>query len=271
MKKTREELVNIFKENLKFFREGCYLKLNAEHKKESVKFVRTTKMLKGTEVYSDLQAIPKENRPYYKNPKIYVQNIDTFEKVIEMGPSAVSLNMASYRMPGGGVLKGSSAQEECLCRRSNLYQSLQSVEYPLPFIGGVYTPYVNIFRDADYNVLDEPLLTSVISVAALSHPKLDEDGNIVKGMVRITKNKIRAILRIAILNGHTKLVLGAFGCGAYKNPAKHVAQLFKQILSEDEFKNSFEEICFAILEDERSFREDNKEGNYKPFAEIFNE
>lgn len=85
------------------------------------------------------------------------------------------------------------------------------------------------------------------------------------------KRKIRTILRIALDNNHTKLVLGALGCGAFKNPPSHVARLFKEVLEEPEFIGAFEEICFAILDDGNSGRDHNPNGNLKPFADVFGE
>jgi uncharacterized protein (TIGR02452 family) len=79
------------------------------------------------------------------------------------------------------------------------------------------------------------------------------------------RNKIRTLFRVAKINKKTKLVLGAFGCGAYGNPPALVADLFKEILEEPEFKGAFDEICFAILEDKNS----PSGGNYAPFAKVF--
>jgi uncharacterized protein (TIGR02452 family) len=73
---------------------------------------------------------------------------------------------------------------------------------------------------------------------------------------------------VAIKHGHTKLVLGAFGCGAFGNPPRQMAELFKKVLAEKEFYGFFSEICFAIIEDDNSTK-CNKEGNYKPFKEVF--
>lgn len=78
-----------------------------------------------------------------------------------------------------------------------------------------------------------------------------------------TIRKIWAILRIAYNNGQHRLVLGAFGCGAFNNPPSHMAELFKQVLNEPEFQGLFREIRFAIIEDHNS-----KDQNYNGFAEV---
>lgn len=235
---------------------------------ERVEFKKRS-MLRGTKIYKELEKT-EECPVYFENPEIYVQNIDTFEKAIEMGPNAVCLNMASARNRGGGVINGSMAQEESLCRRSNLILSLEAVEYPIPYLGGIYSPKVSIYKDRNNEELDKAYFTNIISVSAINRPPLeDNDQKIARRYLWLVKAKIRAILRIAKLNGHVKLVLGAFGCGAYRNPAKHVAVLFYNILNEPEFKHSFKEICFAIIEDINSKRLNNKQGNLIPFAEVF--
>lgn len=249
----------------------------------SVPFVNMNKLKKGTTMYDEIGKL--STHPFYDSPNIYCQNIDSFEKAIELGSDCAVLNMASSRNPGGGVLNGSRAQEEELCRRSNLIYSLYSFtplgkefkfvnksrSYPIPTFGGIYSPYVNIYRKPNtYISLKEPKLCSVISVSGVIGPRIDKvTGMMTNGFPRMVKRKIRQILRIAILNNHSKLVLGAFGCGAFRNPPKHVALLFEEVLNEEEFKNSFEEICFAILEDNNSRRDHNPEGNFKPFVEVF--
>lgn len=258
------ELIRVFSQTKIDMDRGYYINNDGQ----TVKFRGVRSMLSGTTKYSEL--VPTENVVYFENPKIYVQNIDTFEKAIELGKDAACLNMASSTNRGGGVLSGSRAQEESLCRRSNLYRSLKKIDYPIPTFGGIYSPGVNIYRDRDNQVLSNIFKTNVISVSAVNRPALTEDGlHVERRYIWLIKEKMRTILRIAKINGHTKLVLGAFGCGAYRNPAGQTAELFSKILGEDEFKNSFEEICFAIIEDLNSKRTNNMEGNLLPFARIF--
>lgn len=64
------------------------------------------------------------------------------------------------------------------------------------------------------------------------------------------------------VNGQTHLVLGAFGCGACKNPPKRVAKAFKRILAEEEFEGRFEKITFAV-------RDPHDEGMFRVFQRTF--
>lgn len=215
--------------------------------------------------------------------KTYVQLIDCVQKAIEFGDQGALLNMASRFKPGGGVINGSSAQEEEICRRTTLSYSLfcysrstsglygYPKSYPEAYPvksdkAGLWSPGVQIFKDRDYRYLPEPVTTNVISVPGVQKPELTSDGKAFKELPeRMWRNKIRTVLRIALMAGKTKLILGAWGCGAYGNPAPLVAGLFKEALEDPEFKGAFEEVCFAIIEDRNSA----KGGNYAPFDAVF--
>jgi len=177
-------------------------------------------------------------------------------------PVAV-LNLASERSPGGGWQKGALAQEECLCYRSSLYLTLDGEQYyPIPALAAIYSPNVVIIRNSmsdghklleSTHPMDLPAL-SVISVAALRQPPLSDDGITFKhlGARAHTKNNVRLILRVAARHGHTKLVLGALGCGVYSNPPGEVANCFLEVLREPEFQGGwFEKIVFAVLDNVR--------------------
>ena len=221
---------------------------------------------------------------------VEVQNIDCLYAGVQLkqqGYNPAVLNMASRRNPGGGVTTGAGAQEETLFRRTNLFRSLYQFasyaeqygikrshrQYPLDRnFGGVYTPDAIYFRESEqkgYALLDNPVSLSFITVAGMNHPDLTSDGMIADHHVEPIKNKIRTIFRIGLVHGHDSLVLGALGCGAFRNPPRHVARLFHEVIDEPEFKNKYCCIVFAILDDHNAHQSHNPEGNYKPFADEF--
>ena len=196
------------------------------------------------------------------------------------------LNMASRRNPGGGVFAGAGAQEEYLFRCSDYYRSLyqyapfaveygmkeSSHSYPLDRnYGGCFSPGVTVFRGTEedgYRFLHHPWHMNFIAVPGMNRPELvhlNNEVRIAHHLIEGVKNKIRTIFRIAVDNGQKTLILGALGCGAFKNPPKHVAELFKEVLCEPEFIHVFRRVFFVIKEDHNS----TGEGNFKPFKEIF--
>lgn len=69
----------------------------------------------------------------------------------------------------------------------------------------------------------------------------------------MTKVKIRGVLRLAVLKGHSKIVLGALGCGAFDNPPEDVACCFVEVFGEEEFEDKgwFEDVVFAVIDNVR--------------------
>jgi len=196
------------------------------------------------------------------------------------------LNLASHRNPGGGWLNGAAAQEEALCYRSSLSRSLHRRDYPMKKSEGHYTRDVLIIRTGmdDGHTLMVPEIApadlhvvSVVSVAALNRPgkkkvQVADGGS--GGSTRskevfdraedreLTKDKMRLTLRMAALNGHRTLVLGAMGCGAFQNPVEDVAECWREVLTEEEFAAGWwQEVWFAVY-DRRN------EGNFDVFARL---
>ena len=217
--------------------------------------------------------------------------LETAEIALKSGFNPCVLNLASKKNPGGGVLNGAGAQEENLFRRTNLFASLYQFahyaedygvkkdenSYPLNRnTGGIYSGNITVFRGAEKNnycLLNQPFRLAFVSVPAINRPELIKIGNqyyIVNELVEPTKEKIRTILRIAGQYNHDCLILGAFGCGAFANPPHHVAKLFKEVFSEDEFSGVFKYVIFSIFEDHNSGKAHNPNGNVLPFFEIFN-
>ncbi len=201
------------------------------------------------------------------------------------------LNMASERSPGGGWLKGASAQEEALCFRSTLAASLHRNLYPIQHRAGLYTRDVVVFRESmsDGHKLmipetppsDLPVV-SALSVAGIRQPDVkppsQDAGTSIGGSTKaskgpfvfadpaargLTKDKMRLCLRMAGTKGHTMLVLGAIGCGAFRNPPGEIVKCWQEVLAETEFAGGwFKEIWFAVY-DRRN------EGNFEIFSEAF--
>ncbi len=176
-------------------------------------------------------------------PEVIVADcVNVARKLIADGLSPLLLNMASATSPGGGFLKGDGAQEENLHRRSNYYLATNSldphpqsfVRYPLPDEGGIYSPSITFFRGTEelgYPICD-PVSIGCIAVAALRHPNVssrnDELVFASEADRTLMKQKVRLMFRVGAENGHDALVLGAFGCGAFKCPAEAVAHLMRR-------------------------------------------
>ena len=80
---------------------------------------------------------------------------------------------------------------------------------------------------------------------------------------------MRTIFRIGLLHHHDSLVLGALGCGAFRNPPAHIARLFHAVMEEEEFKNKYKLLVFAILDDHNARLKHNPDGNFLPFVREF--
>lgn len=170
------------------------------------------------------------------------------------GCRVVALNFASARHPGGGFLNGARAQEESLCRASGLYECINGNEmyaYHSPMPGGMYTNYaiyspdVPVFKDDDGESLDEPYLCGFITAPAVNAGVLDDDErDRVRGEMEA---RVRKVLAIAAGHGHDAAVLGAWGCGVFKNDPVMIAGLFRESLAA-QFAGVFERVVFAVLD-----------------------
>lgn len=212
----------------------------------------------------DIVDCEKQNQP----AQIIVSRLRSFEAAAQyVGKHVAVLNFASATTPGGGVEKGASAQEECLCRVSTLYPCLIEQKMKDAFYTPhrkhrnalhnddiIYTPNVVVIKDDDYNMLADSFMVDVITCAA---PNLREnpnnaynsgDGNKVEisdsELLTLHEKRARKIFASAVANGIEVLILGAFGCEAFCNDPYVVAQAYKNVLPE--FVDYFQTIEFAI-------------------------
>ena len=275
----------VFQNTVSIVQSGRYY----SEKHECVDLPAADDMKDGTCFYCDRLRLRNETASTC-HTEVEVVNDDCIivaKSLKDSGFNPAVLNMASGRNPGGGVLNGAGAQEENIFRRTNLFLSMfqfapyaeeyglekSRYQYPLDQnFGAVYTPDACVFRGPEkdgYPLLDECFNLSFISVPAVNRPNLDGDGNLVAEEVVRIKNKMRTLFRIGLLKGHDSLVLGAWGCGAYRNPPTQIARLFHEVMEEAEFKGKYRKIVFAIIEDHNSRKSHNPEGNLLPFQREF--
>ena len=281
----RELRAEIFQQTLEFTKRGYY-------------FVNNERVISPYCDYNDatfyydkeLKLSNAFNAVATKFSVIEADCLETAHLLQMAGYKVCVLNMASRQNPGGGVLKGLGAQEENLFRRTDIYRSLyrfadyaskygimrDANSYPLDRnFGGIYSEGINVLRGSErsgYCLLENPYAMNVVSVAAINNPELIKTAKgyrIVNSLIEPTKNKIRTILRIAATHNNDCLVLSAFGCGAYRNPPEHIAEIFRDVFNENEFSGRFKMVVFAIIDDHNTWTEHNPTGNVIPFMKEF--
>jgi uncharacterized protein (TIGR02452 family) len=125
--------------------------------------------------------------------------------------------------------------------------------YPIAPNEAIYSHDISVFRttEADgYRFLARPFKLDFVACPGLRHPQLvedpaDERGHLSEADKETLRQKIHLIFQVGSDAGHDSLVLGALGCGAWNNPSKDVATVFRDVLAE--IPGVFKVIVFAIL------------------------
>ena len=233
-----------------------------------------TTSIKGQRLLLECDAIDAQIKQRYDNDaKVVVSQKRTYEAAMDYKDEKVCvLNFASATTPGGGVTKGSSAQEEALCRCSTLYPCLnikemwngfyyphRNAKNPIHNDDCIYTPDVVVFKsDTDRPKLlrmEDWKKVDVITCAAPNlRPKPSNRMNGGEGEVavkvsnrelqKIHEKKLRRILDIALANNVEVMILGAFGCGAFQNSPLVVATAMHNVIKD--YLREFKAIEFAV-------------------------
>lgn len=192
------------------------------------------------------------------------------------------LNMANAHVPGGAYIEGAVAQEENIFRRTDCHFRIGEDEVDARL--DRYLPEMTrLLSAADGRVyLDRERPRVCIrgpedrSRADLGYPWLAEDQvfpffelraaarDLRDGSTfepRETRRRISAQLETLRDQGVRHAVLGAFGCGAFRNPAPRVAQIYREEIAAR--AADFSVIAFAV------FSAGYGPDNYTPFAEAF--
>ncbi len=197
------------------------------------------------------------------------------------------LNFASFVTPGGGVTRGTTAQEESICRISTLYRCIADDSARFFYESHrnkierrqtdwknnddiIYTPGVTVFREDtfDCKILPENEWydIDVITCAApdLRHynGEIYDEDLLDNKLIEIHKRRLGRILTVASQHGAEVLVLGAFGCGAFYNSPWAVSKAAEQVCKN--YDGMFERIVFAV------FTQNTNSDNFRAFATIAN-
>ncbi|KAI9007828.1 hypothetical protein DFJ74DRAFT_689225 [Hyaloraphidium curvatum] len=173
------------------------------------------------------------------------------------GLDPAALSFASAKNPGGGFLGGARAQEESLCRSSGLYACLVGGEMYRDHAGtrggfytnyAIYSPGVPVFRDDEGELLAEPFRCAFVTAPAVNAGTYLSGGRGTQAEVeREMRERVRKVLHIIAAHGHDAVVLGAWGCGVFRNDPEVVAELFREALM-GEFAGAFGRVVFAVLD-----------------------
>lgn len=209
----------------------------------------------------------------FKNPvTVVVSKRRSFEAASRYAGQKICVhNFASSVSPSGGVLRGSTAQEEALCRCSTLYFNISEADIVEEFHDShkkaikmgtmdstynddcIYTPDVVVFK-SDVGIpeilpKEQWYKVDVITCAApnLREDSWPKDHEIMSNqeLRNLHVKRMRRILDIAKMEQEDVVILGAFGCGAFANPSEVVAEAMQEVL--EEYKYDFKTIEFAVF------------------------
>lgn len=250
MAQDRVELIKIFQDTMQQYQSDPLL---ASYVSSSIKKAMFIKPENSSFVLS--------NEKRYEKSVLTITKNRTFEAAMKAYQEKINrrvgvLNFASPVHPGGGVENGARAQEECLCRCSTLFPVLCSQTEFYRYNNNkdqentdaiIFCPSVVIFKtDTEVPQMLPPEQWGIVDVITCAAPNLGRGSIETDRLFEIHKQRADRILTIAAAYQIDYLVLGAFGCGAFRNNPEVVASAYKDVLSFGKFSGHFEKIEFAV-------------------------
>lgn len=176
-----------------------------------------------------------------------------------------ALNFASFKNPGGGFMNGSTAQEEMLCHDSFLYNVLEKetdfyeenrkdVNKGMYYNAALYSPDVT-FVEADAHGIKREKACDIITCAAPNWSAASKNHVSISECNKALRERIEFILDVAQANHVDTLILGAFGCGVFRNDPRVVVETFEETLNKEKY--TIREVIYAVP--------NKKSDNYKAF------
>lgn len=200
-------------------------------------------------------------------PEIRVENISTVEAihilVSEQKTDIGVLNFASAKNPGGGFLNGAKAQEESLAVSGTLYPTLTAHEEyyrenrahsSMMYLDyGIYSPEVVFFRDGAFQLTETPAKASVLTLPAVNMGQVLLKGENAEEAKKVMRRRMKLALGIFAEHKAKHLVLGAYGCGVFRNDPKEIAIWWRELLEEG-MGQYFDSVFHAVLDSSKDRR-----------------
>lgn len=261
--KNKSGRTEIAKQSLQIIEAGYYTLANGDKVIVKDKIMHNVAQ---THTYTpeDMQALSAGVLMQDKNKwdtSIEVWNCSTIEALQKLGGSSKTgiLNFASAKNPGGGFLGGASAQEESLARSSSLYAALSKdwtmYEYNrsrstlLYSDYLIYSPGTIFWFDDEGSCLPELLVADVITAPAPNRGAIVNNNwkEELALLPEVFKERIMQVLSIAYKMECETLILGAWGCGVFRNEPADVAAYFDEVIR-THFQSAFKHIVFAVYD-----------------------
>jgi uncharacterized protein (TIGR02452 family) len=182
-------------------------------------------------------------------------------RMVEREESAglLVLNFASAKNAGGGFLGGSRAQEESLARSSALYPTLMrgQVYYDenrrchstIYTDHAILSPDVPVFCDDDGTLLDEPYRAGFFTMPAVNVGALRPESGDHQRVETVMRGRVEKLLALSVVERYEDLLLGAWGCGVFRNDPAMVARLFHEaLLGPDRWAWKLRRVTFAVFD-----------------------
>ncbi|MEP0266396.1 TIGR02452 family protein [Dokdonia sp.] len=257
------------KETLAITEQGFYLNTNQERvdiKEIQQNAVSNTVFYTSENLDNTLESIVLE--PNYETifevvEETTIQGI--LRNISEGNTNPMCLNFASAKNPGGGFFNGAQAQEESIARSSGLYpcqmsafdfyETHRAMKSCMYTDGMIYSPEVPIIRKDNGELLDTPVLSSIITSAAVNTGVVKRfEIDRIDEIEEIMKRRIDKLLGLSAMMNHKTLILGAWGCGVFQNEPQMIAQLFFELLTTT-YQGVFEKVVFSIYAKNKKFIE----------------
>ncbi|RXZ83757.1 TIGR02452 family protein [Paenibacillaceae bacterium] len=253
----------IAQETLRIQQQGCYEYEGrqvdiaaAQHHSEHNSHLITPEQ--GAALVADCQLLSKSQQAAVYS----VANEATVKAIVDCkkagGVRVGVLNFASAKNPGGGFLNGAMAQEESLAASSGLYGTqLRNEGYYMANRAcrsmmytdhAIYSPDVVFFRDERFNLMKQPITASVLTLPAVNYGQVLLKGEDLQTAEHVMKDRMRLALAIFAHKGDKTLILGAYGCGVFRNDPEKVASWWHELLNDEGFGSLFSAITFAVLD-----------------------